>query len=443
MMWKDGGTEAVRILRVVLLSILLSPSAAWAVLPVEGETVFLGVGECANPLCHGGGQGGRVRLDEYLVWHQRDRHAGAYRSLLEPRGQQIAKNLGIAAPEKDARCLDCHAANIAEERRGERFQLSDGVTCEVCHGGAKGWIESHKVVGTPRQQNLDRGMYPTDDVVARGELCLSCHLGTAKQFVTHRIMAAGHPRVSFELDTFTQIQPPHFDVDADYRNRGKQAPEAVKTWAIGEMLAAREYLGLLELRVGNTQWPEFALFDCYSCHQRIRDPLRSKDVVVKVDLALPRLRSHSLLASLDVLRMANPDLAKRYEAALSLVSSEAERGRYGPAKSGQGGQDPRRLLGEGIAAVGAWSPDLEQVRRLAQAMTGRYARQTPLSYFHADQGFMAVQAMTATLFTISPDPRAKTALDRLFATTGSDAEFDPDRFRKEMSALGAALSRAP
>ena len=74
-------------------------------------------------------------------------------------------------------------------------------------------------------------MYPTDQPVARAQLCLSCHFGTEQnKFVTHRIMGAGHPRMSFELDTFTAIQPAHYIADKDYAER-KGAPNGVQSRA--------------------------------------------------------------------------------------------------------------------------------------------------------------------------------------------------------------------
>ena len=50
--------------------------------------------------------------------------------------------------------------------------------------------------------NVARGLYPTSDPVAQARLCLSCHFGNRDKFVTHRMMGAGHPRMSFELETF-------------------------------------------------------------------------------------------------------------------------------------------------------------------------------------------------------------------------------------------------
>jgi hypothetical protein len=79
---------------------------------------------------------------------------------------------------------------------------------------------------------VKRGLYPTDQPVAQARLCLSCHFGNRDKFVTHRMMGAGHPRMSFELDTFSQTQPPHFVADADWERR-KGAYDGVRVWAVG------------------------------------------------------------------------------------------------------------------------------------------------------------------------------------------------------------------
>src|SRR5438105_1641438 len=87
-------------------------------------------------------------------------------------------------------------------------------------------------------------LYPTNEPVAEAKLCLSCHFGNADKFVTHRMMGAGHPRMSFELDTFSQTQPPHFVVDADWYER-KGVYDGVRVWAVGQALAAAELIDVL------------------------------------------------------------------------------------------------------------------------------------------------------------------------------------------------------
>src|SRR5690606_27638381 len=109
--------------------------------------------------------------------------------------------------------LGCHATFVPAEKRGKRFALSDGVGCESCHGPASRWLGQHVTGEASRAENIAVGMYPTEEPAARAELCLTCHLGTADRFASHRLMGAGHPRLSFELDTFTRIQPAHFRID--------------------------------------------------------------------------------------------------------------------------------------------------------------------------------------------------------------------------------------
>ena len=45
-----------------------------------------------------------------------------------------------------------------------------------------------------------------------------------------------------QLDTFTRIQPAHFRIDADYRER-KQVASGATVWAIGQVTAARRLFG--------------------------------------------------------------------------------------------------------------------------------------------------------------------------------------------------------
>mgnify|MGYP006147321809 CR=1 FL=1 len=48
--------------------------------------------------------------------------------------------------------------------------------------------------------NVAAGLVPLEDPQVRAGVCLDCHYGSAEgnQFVTHRMMAAGHPRIVFE-----------------------------------------------------------------------------------------------------------------------------------------------------------------------------------------------------------------------------------------------------
>ena len=206
-------------------------------------------------------------MDEFVTWSHQDAHAKAFAALLSPAARSMAAKLNMKSPQSAKECLDCHADNVPEAERAKTFSQSDGVGCEACQGGAERWISSHTGAHANYRTDVKNGMYPTADLNDRATLCLSCHLGSIDKLATHRIMAAGHPRLSFELDTFDALEPAHYRVDEDYRRR-KPAYTRTQTWARGQLLAAQSQLQLLQhsLSGGSQLFPELALFNCASCH---------------------------------------------------------------------------------------------------------------------------------------------------------------------------------
>jgi hypothetical protein len=213
--------------------------------------------------------GSSVPQNEYQIWSKSDKHHRAYAVLLEERGLRIARNLGLTNAATAEMCLGCHTDPAPPAKRGPLFQISDGVGCEACHGGASTWLGVH-ISGTRHSKNLAAGLYPTEQPVARATKCLSCHFGDPaddNKFVTHRIMGAGHPRMGFELDTYTAVEPAHFVVDQRYIER-KGPVNDVQVWAIGQAVELASRMGaLLEpKRAPKGIFPELVLFDCQSCH---------------------------------------------------------------------------------------------------------------------------------------------------------------------------------
>jgi len=260
----------------------LGPAAAftmiWAIAghaeaQLRGDDgIHLGVASCAGNNCHGATErksGSSVAQNEYLIWSKSDRHHRAYTVLLEERGVRIARNLGLGNAASADMCLGCHTDPAPPTKRGPRFQVSDGVGCEACHGGASPWL-GILISGARHSDNLAAGLYPTEQPAARAEKCLSCHIGDPaddNRFVTHRIMGAGHPRMGFELDTYTAVEPKHFVVDQRYIER-KGPVNDVRVWAVGQAIDLTKRMGaLLEpKRAPKGVFPELVLFDCQSCH---------------------------------------------------------------------------------------------------------------------------------------------------------------------------------
>ena len=178
----------------------------------------------------------------------------------------MARVLGLPDAANQKLCLDCHADNAPPDRRGGQFQLSDGVECEACHGGASRWLGIH-ISGATHQQNITAGLYPTEQPVARAEKCLGCHYGDETRFLDHRLYGAGHPRLAFELDTFTAIEPAHFVVDQGYVARKGRITD-IQVWATGQAIALVKRMDAVldPKHAPKGFWPEFAFFDCQSCH---------------------------------------------------------------------------------------------------------------------------------------------------------------------------------
>ena len=236
------------------------------------DVIHLGVASCRGSNCHSASErsaGSSVPQNEYLIWSKSDKHHRAYTVLREERGQRIARNLGLANAATAEICLGCHTDPAPPAKRGPLFQISDGVGCEACHGGASTWLGVH-ISGARHSENLAAGLYPTEQPGARARKCLSCHFGDPvddNKFVTHRIMGAGHPRMGFELDTYTAVEPAHFVVDHRYIER-KGPVNDVRVWAVGQAIDLTKRMGaLLEpKRAPKGVFPELVLFDCQSCH---------------------------------------------------------------------------------------------------------------------------------------------------------------------------------
>lgn len=241
-------------------------------LPHQAAGQSLGTVNCSSSMCHGSvvpWKDAVVLRNEYTTWSRLDKHSQAYDVLLNPTSQRIANNLGLKEPAHQSKlCLDCHAHYPAPAQRGNRFLFTDGVSCEACHGPAGPWIEGHIEKGATHARNVAHGLYPLSKPVDQARLCLSCHVGDASRFVTHRIMGAGHPRMSFELTTFTAMGPSHFRVDEDYMSR-KGVNDPLRIWAIGQVLAVQTQLDALmdPKRNHDGVFPELVLFDCHACHR--------------------------------------------------------------------------------------------------------------------------------------------------------------------------------
>lgn len=240
-----------------------------------------GVATCTASGCHSGFGPRGSKGNEYTTWINHDPHARAYAVLFDESSRVIEKNLHRlkttkeAKPEKDALCLSCHAPEPAAHQKGERFSLQDGVGCENCHGAAERWLTEHYQAGWRGLSQADkaqRGFRNTKDLVSRARACVACHVGEPGREVNHDLIAAGHPRLNFELSAFHANLAKHWTEQGDNARPDFDA----RLWLIGQIVSTEAAVALLAdrangAREGKRPWPEFAEYDCFACHHGLRD----------------------------------------------------------------------------------------------------------------------------------------------------------------------------
>lgn len=231
-----------------------------------------GVASCASSSCHGGVKArssSSVNQNEYQIWFNHDAHARAFKDLLGDDAKKMAEHMGIKKAEEDPLCLSCHSTFISEKHRDEKFRLEDGVGCESCHGPSEEYLKSHTQKGRSHQDNVDDGMTDLYNLESRAKVCLDCHAGNKDKTVDHRLIGSGHPRLSFDLDTYGILQPRHWSIDKDYTER-KGTYEPFKAFLIGQIERSIRILDSLERDIKKeSRLPELSNFYCYNCHHSL------------------------------------------------------------------------------------------------------------------------------------------------------------------------------
>ncbi len=309
--------------------------------------------------------------------------------------------------------------------------------CEACHGGASKWLGVH-LSGVGHSANIAAGLYPTERPVARADKCLTCHFGDPtdeKRFVTHLIMGAGHPRMGFELDTYTAAEPAHYTVDQSYIER-KGPVNEVQIWAVGQAVSlVRRMDALLDPKhAPKGLQPELVLFDCQSCHHAISqirwrprsstglgpgavklydaNAVMLRVVAARVAPATAKALSEHMLA-LHHATTENWEAVVREAAEVRRAAIELEQSLSGRDFT----RDDMKGLAEGVVSIALSGDDTD--------------------YSGAEQATMALgsiaSAMRMSGYLTSEQTKAmNNALSGLYETIADDATYHPETFVRAM-----------
>ena len=403
----------------------------------------LGAATCGAATCHNASEpwpNSSVTQREYAVWAERDPHAKAYRTLTTAKARSIAGQLGLGTPTRAKLCLDCHSYNPPASQREETFDQTVGVGCEGCHGPAEKWLGVHSAGLYFYQRNVDEGMFPTTDPVKRAELCLSCHMGNSQKFVNHRMFAAGHPRLPFELGFYTWFSEgtpgrvadyAHFTVDDDYLQR-KPWPFGVRVWTIGQAIQMRELMELMiDPKTGqNGLFPEFALFECHSCHNASLDGAQADG-----GAGVPRVNdANAFFVELSA-SLVDRNLAAQLRGDIANLRTSAGGSWDGMRAAAR---QLKNRLDRLVARLAAKDFTVNDTRRALRAIANAANRGVFEGYYESEQAVLAVGSLVdelEKLEELSPGQAvaAQGAVRKGLAAFTSVDRFNPGQLRAALS----------
>ena len=379
----------------------------------QGNYKYTGAASCGASNCHGSTKpkADFPKLNENIVWFQKDKHAKAYATLTNEKlksgvsPSKIATNLKLGKAETSSKCLVCHAVDVKPELRGPKFDISEGVHCDGCHGPAEKWLEPHAEKGWTHEQSVKVGMYDTKNFLLRAEKCVSCHLA-----IEHEMVAAGHPDLlAFELDTFSATMPPHW--------RDKGAWAGSKAWATGQVISLREAAKQLGDRAaGNASGP--LLTD-----------------------ALGKVRGHGAVVRV-LLGVVAADAQKSVEADIAALADAVGKG--DKAKVTATAKNLAGTLNAQAPKVAAREFDQASTRKIMGDIAGSGDAIGAVGVRGAEQAAMALDRLYSTFSKApgqKPDKAVGDALDRMFGAIEDPKKFDGKKFATEAKAIGAALPK--
>jgi hypothetical protein len=292
--------------------------------------------------------------------------------------------------------------------------------------------------GATHADNLKAGLYPTDDPVARARLCLSCHFGNADRFVTHRIMGAGHPRMSFELDTFTVVEPAHFKPDSDWEKR-KRMWDGVKVWAIGQALVVSESMDALAdpKRGRDGLFPELVLFDCHACHH----PMSAGRWAPRVPGLGPgavRLNDSSMLMVRQIARAVDPPLGARIAETTNRLQQAVVHGGDAIGLAGA----LKAQMAELVAVLDKRAIGEAEMRAILAGLVDDGLNGQYRDYAGAEQATMAIGSVANFMYQRGVLKSARDVnggLAQLQAAVANDERYSPSQFQAALRNFRGAV----
>jgi hypothetical protein len=393
-------TMTLLVATVVVVGLALPAEAQ---LPISKEHKYTGTGSCAASSCHGAKKPAQKPGDPddtYTIWASKDKHNKAYNTLTKKESTAIVQKMKLAKATDEPRCLGCHALKVGKDQLAPKakYDIADGVSCDSCHGPAEKWLDGHDKgeKAWPHAKSVGLGMYDTKDVLKRAELCVSCHLAIEPDMI-----AAGHPSMIFELDSFSANQPPHWkDVKEWF---------GALAWSTGQAVALRDSLQEVARRAkGNA--PEALLLE-----------------------SVAQARGHAVALRPFVAQVAG-DSAKALDDLLAGLGDGKDK-----AKAGAAADAGAKLAADLSKKVSQAKLNKDVVWNALKGLTGDPQRAASAGLRSAEQVAMAVDSLFKAVSAVAKPPEGKAidaAIGKMFEELPTKpADFKADKFIANLQAV--------
>jgi hypothetical protein len=393
----------------------------------------------------------------------------AYQALFSQRSTRIARNLAggsesFTPAHQDPQCLACHTTpRLVADLKAAAGLNQDGVGCEACHGPSQRWLGEHTSSAWTNRSAHEKetaGFFDTKNLTRRAGICAGCHVGSRSSLddldpfpsrdVNHDLIAAGHPRLTFELAAYLDNLPLHW-VEKD-RNADPDFP--IRAWSVGQIESAKAALDLLTARAADltSPWPEFSAYGCFSCHHCLADePWRqrtrgdSPSAGIKIPLGSPSFGSWDFAMTLALTDLpasvAAPDDWKELRAALNQLIQEMSRTVPDRQKAARLARDGAEKLEQRQIELSRHTFTLAEVKTLSRRWNGPEAWQKTGSWDQATQRYLSLVPVHQVWSRLDLDRPAEldqlrtqleSVRDKLRFPHGFDSprHFDPEPFTK-------------
>jgi hypothetical protein len=429
------------------------------------EARYVGPGSCSATACHGSIQARhetKVLQNEYSTWVLQDKHSKSWNVLNNDVSQRIAKILSLPDAAHAPKCLACHAVYAPESEKARQFDINDGVSCESCHGPASQWLGPHTARDWPHEKSVAMGMYDTKNLQLRTAKCLTCHLGTKEKWVDHEMIAAGHPDLVFELDSFQAVQPVHWieKMPGHPEEPNTDPLFGVRAWSVGQAVQLKESMNRLIRRANGTEgnkglvWPEYAELDCFSCHHsltpaeeswRLRsvtdNPRTPRGYYQTRRAGDPPYNIARIVVFRHMADAVDAQTAKQLESTMTKVAALVTQLQPDRNEIAQSAAQAGDLAGRLADELRTASFDREKAARVMQAISGDADYIADEGERSAEQAAMALDSLYTAYAKNSgaPNQEVKTAITSLFQQLDNPSAYNAPRFAAALKRVRSAL----